>query len=264
MNSATDSPTVLRVAIADDEPLARMRLRRLLSAEPDLQIVWECGDGTALLEALSEQPVDAIFLDIEMPELDGFGTVRSLTQAELTLPMVVFCTAYDQYAPRAFDIDAVDYLLKPVQSTRLGESLERLRRQKRLHASAPASASEFPDYLSLPIGRRMHRIAVSAISVVLAQANYLEVRADNRSFVLRQTLANFSKQLNPSAFVRIHRSCVIRIGAVESIESIGSGRYRLRLRDGSQHYAARGYRETVRLAFGLNESESETETKSTK
>lgn len=257
MDTSTDPATVLRVAIADDEPLARMRLRRLLSAEPDLQIVWECGDGTALLEALSEQTVDAVFLDIEMPELDGFGTLRSLIQAELTLPMVVFCTAYEHYAPRAFDIDAVDYLLKPVQSTRLSESLERLRRHKRLHAVAPTSSSEFPDYLSLPIGRRMHRVAVAAISVVLAQANYLEVRADNRSFVLRQTLGNFSKQLNPDAFVRIHRSCVIRIAAVESVESIGSGRYKLRLRDGSQHFAARGYREAVRLAFGLIESDIE-------
>ena len=248
-----EAQPILRVAIADDEPLARMRLRRLLGAEPDLQIVWECADGAALVESLTEQAVDAVFLDIEMPEMDGFGTMRTLAQnKQLQLPMVVFCTAFEQYAPRAFDIDAVDYLLKPVQSTRLSESLERLRRQKRLSETAPPG-SEFPEHLSLPIGRRMHRVAVAAISVVLAQANYLEVRAEGRSFVLRQTLANFSKQLDPSAFVRVHRSCVIRIGAVESVESVGSGRYRLRLRDGSIHYAARGYREALRSAFALTD-----------
>lgn len=248
----------LRLAIVDDEPLARMRLRRLLGTELDIEIVGECGDGASLLELARNYPLDAVLLDIEMPELNGFDSFRALAKAGMAQPMVVFCTAYDQYATRAFDIDAIDYLLKPVQSARLSESLERLRRHKQLNSTQQVSSGGYVDHVSLPIGRRMHRVAVSTINVVLAQANYLEARTDGRIFVLRQTLASFIKQLDPRAFVRVHRSCVIRVAAVDSVESVGSGRYRLRMRDGSSHYAARGYREAVRSAFGLSDNDHET------
>lgn len=243
----------LRVAIVDDEPLARTRLRRLLAADPAVEIVADCDSAAALADVLREQRrdaqlLDAVFLDIEMPESDGFAALRALPAPR---PAVVFVTAYSAHAVRAFDVAAVDYLVKPVSQERLLAAVARVRAHRTAVADAPAPATPFPERLALPIGRRMSLVAVDTIDRVLALANYLEVRVGPRAYVLRRPLGWLEPQLDPRRFVRVHRSHIVRIDAVSQIEPQASGRYCLTLRDGARLFSGRSHRERIRAAFGL-------------
>lgn len=230
----------LRVCIVDDEALARARLARLLASHEDVLIVGEFESGRDWLDAAPA--CDLVLLDIEMPELDGFAT---LAQAEATR-QIVFVTAHEDYAVRAFDAAASDYLLKPVSAARLATMLDRVRVR---HAAGGATAA--PHMLTLPLGRERRRVPAHAIDCVVAQANYVEFRSGGRTFVERKTLAQVEAQLDRDAFARVHRSILLRVDAVESIVALPSGRYRLRLRDGQVLDSGRSYRDEVRRRFGL-------------
>lgn len=235
----------LRIAIADDEPMARLRLQRLLSRDAQIDIVAVCQNADELVQALRSQRVDALLLDIEMPGKDVFAAWAELAEPR---PRVVFVTAYAEFAAKAFEIDASDYLVKPVAQDRLFAAVERLRRDIVAQAPAPAALSR---HIPLPIGRRIRLVDLSTIDHVVAQANYLEIHAGARSFVLRRPITWMESQLDPRAFVRVHRSHILRMRAIEQIEPLPSGRYRLRLASGAELFSSRSYRDAIRLALGI-------------
>lgn len=244
----------LRVAIVDDEPLARARLRRLLERSDGarVEVAVECTDGADLAAALARTPVDAVFLDIQMPEADGFAALARLPPPH---PAIVFVTGFKQHAVRAFDVRATDYLLKPVSARRLAETLARLVQARdatpgatRAQPPAPAATAppSYPQRLPLPLGQRRCLVPVDEIELVIAQRNYLEVQTRDRSFVLRQPLAAFAAGLDPQRFLQIHRSLIVRIGAVREIKALESARFRLTLDSGKQIRSGRHYRAAVR------------------
>ena len=237
----------LRVLIVDDEPMARARLRRMLDAEHGVQVLAECSNGEEAAFALGSLKPDLVFLDIQMPGMDGFGTLHRAS-AEWR-PQVVFVTAFSEHAVDAFEHGAVDYLLKPYSRERLRVSLERARAG--LHRSATGASERFPDRLPVPVGHRLRMVPVQSIDCVVAQLNYVELHVGSERLSLRETMAAMEAQLDPRAFVRIHRSRIVRIAAVTEIETLESGQYVFRLASGDRLGSGPSYRERVRQAFGL-------------
>nr|WP_257644277.1 LytTR family DNA-binding domain-containing protein [Luteimonas salinisoli] len=238
----------MRVAIVDDEPLARARLARLLQAEGDVEVVAEYADGLQAASGLLQAAADVAFVDVRMPHVDGFAMLERLPAARR--PLVVFVTAYSAHALQAFDAAAVDYLMKPVAPERLREAVARLR--LRLAGGAAPASGDYPERLAVPDGQRLRMVAVADIEYVLAQGNYLELHLDGRALLLRETMAAFAQRLDPRRFVRIHRSRIVRIDAIEQIEAWGAAQYWLRLRSGACVTSGRSYRDQLRQALGIS------------
>lgn len=243
--------STLRTAIVDDEPLARARLSRLLQRQPDVEIAGSYEDGARALDALRRQPVDVVFLDIRMPEVDGFTLLEQLPTA--SRPLVVFVTAYPAHALDAFDVQAVDYLLKPLSEQRLAQALARVRELRSLHAGREgvSSATSYPKRIAVPDRGRMRMIPVAEIIHVTARSNYVEIAVEGNTYLLRETMAGLANRLDPAQFVRIHRSRLVRIDMIEQVEAYGAAQYWLRLRNGQAMSSGRSYRSNVRAALGL-------------
>ena len=239
----------LRAAIVDDEPLARARLARLLGAEPLLELVGQFGDGDAA-EALAAAAADVVFLDVRMPGRDGFAMLERLPPPRR--PLVVFVSAYSQHALRAFDSEAVDYLVKPVSAERLRVSVARVReRVAALARTTKPIDGSWVQRLAVPDGGRMRIVAVADIECAIAQGNYVELRLPGRTLLLRDTMSALEAKLDPSMFVRIHRSRIVRIDMIEHVEPYGAGQSWLRLRNGTCMTSGRGYRAQLRGVLGL-------------
>lgn len=248
----------LRVIIADDEPLARSRIRRLLANEQHVQVMAECQSAQELRAVAETAAADLIFLDVDMPEEDGFAVLSALPAP---LPSVVFVTAHAEFAVRAFEIDAADYLLKPVSLERLQLALRRVRRQRqemsgRTAGDPPpgpvgAAAGPYAERIAVTLGRRTHLLHTDSIDCVTAQANYVELLAAQRQFLLRESLNRFEARLDPSRFLRIHRSCIVRIAAISEVEPMPSGRYHVHLHGGLTTQCGRSYRDRLREVLGL-------------
>lgn len=246
----------LRAVIADDEPLARLRLQRLLGELESVKVVALCASARETVIALRTAAADVVFLDIRMPDADGFEVLESVPGGR---PEVVFVTAYAEHAVHAFEQGAVDYLLKPYSVDRLQAAVERVRGRllpprapREATGPVPAAASRTHVVrLAVSVGRRTRVVNVGDINWARAQANYVELQVGERCYLLRGTIAELSERLDPAEFVRVHRSALVRIDAVESLESCGGGQYRLHLRDGGSLRSGRSYRDVVRSAFGL-------------
>ena len=243
----------LRAVIADDEPLARARLLRMLGELGSVDVVAQCTSARETVDALRTAKADVVFLDIRMPDADGFHVLEATLASR---PHVVFVTAYAEHAVQAFEQAAVDYLLKPYSADRLHAALERVRArvpgmEPAVAPSPPSGSHPYAVRLAVSVGRRTRVIQVAEISCARAQANYVELRVDTRDYLLRTTIAELAERLDPSEFVRVHRSALVRIDAVESLESCGGGQYRLHLREGIALRSGRSYRNAVRSAFGL-------------
>lgn len=239
--------SAIRVVIADDEPLARLRLRRLLAALPGIEVVAECASGIEVMQLLPDCPCDLLFLDIQMPGADGFQALEHVVARPRA---VVFVTAYAEHAVRAFDVQALDYLLKPISAERLQQAVERVRLAIAIDAPV-ATAVTIPRRLALPIGRRMQMVELDELDCALAQANYVELKVGTRSFVLRETISGFHARLDAQRFLRIHRSAIVRIDAIREVEPLASGRYRVNLHSGLRLVSGRSYRDALRVALGL-------------
>jgi two-component system LytT family response regulator len=239
----------LKVAIADDESLARRRIARLLSKDNCVDVVAMCENATDLIRQLSLHPVDAVFLDIDMPDGDGFSAISQLPPP---LPRIVFVTAYSAFASQAFDIDATDYLVKPVSLDRLTIAVERIRRDLASVATPPrVESATYPKHIAFAIGRERRRVDVDSIDHVIAQSNYLEARTGCGSLVLRRPISWLMAQLDPQRFVRIHRSHIVRISAVAKIDAMPYGCYRFSLESGERIVSGRSYRDHIRSALAL-------------
>ncbi|OZB64234.1 MAG: hypothetical protein B7X39_17165 [Lysobacterales bacterium 14-68-21] len=232
----------LNAVILDDEPLARQRLRRLLGkvAGAGVQVVAECTDVDELMRLARRTRVDVLFLDIELPGGDGFTALRRWNGPP---PSVVFVSAYDQHGVRAFEDRAVDYLLKPVSAERLRETISRLLPADPIAAATPPDAHR--RRLSLQLGRRTVMVDEADIQAIRARGNYVDIETKRGTFTFRCTLGEFIQELDADTFLRVHRSCVIRIAATIEVITLGSGRYRLTLDCGRQVVTGRQYREHV-------------------
>jgi two-component system LytT family response regulator len=254
----------LRVIIVDDEPLARAVVREYLGAQPGVTIVAECGNGFDAVKAVTELAPDLMFLDVQMPKLDGFEVLELLGRA---VP-VIFTTAYDKYALRAFDVHAVDYLLKPFSEERLGEALSRAR--GRLAGREGDGAGEGAGQAPLDVdgllaaarprptrplervlirdGAQVHVIPAERIDFVEAQDDYVCFVADGKSFLKDQTMAAVEEALDPARFVRIHRSYLLNIERIARVELYAKDSRIAILRDGRKLPVSRaGYQRLSRL-----------------
>jgi two-component system LytT family response regulator len=243
----------LRVLVVDDEPLARRRIRRLLRAERDVEIVGECGDGPQALDAIHRHRPDLIFLDVQMPEMDGFEVLEAVDPARL--PAVVFVTAFDEHAIHAFEVHALDYLLKPFTAERFAEAVRRAREA----AAGGASARRLAALLDAvrPRRRRLDRILVSArgrsilirtseIEWIEAEGNYARLHAAGAAHLIRETIARFEEALDPAQFARIHRSILVNLDALAAVEPWSHGDAVAVLKSGRRLRVSRTYRDRLR------------------
>lgn len=241
----------ISAAIVDDEPLARTRLRRLLEkvAGTEISIVAECIDADELLEVARHNDIDVLFLDIEMPGIDGFG---ALARWKGPTPLVVFVTAYQEHGVRAFDARAVDYLMKPVSAERLLQAMERIRERMAARGAKTPAADPGTRRIPLQVGLRVQLVPEQQINVVEAQGNYLDIDSEQGLYTLRRTLASFETELNPDSFLRVHRSIIVRAGAIREIMPIGSGRFRIDLYTGRRIVSGRNYRNQIHSLLNRN------------
>lgn len=236
----------LRVLLVDDVELARSKLRRALAAHPDVEIVGEAADGEAMLAAVRALRPQLLFLDIAMPEQDGFSALSELSPAER--PLVIFLTAYAQHALEAFRVEAVDYLLKPVEAGLLAEALGRVRRRLAepgavVEPRGPESRP--PERLTVRTDSGMRVVEVATIRWIEAIRNYLALHLPGESVIVRSTLQGLLEQLDPARFVRVHRSAIVNLAEVHELRPIGNGDQKMRLRDGSEIAISRTYREEL-------------------
>ena len=253
----------IRCLIVDDEPAARGALRSLLTPEPDIEIIAELADGDAALKFLRKSPADLLFLDIQMPEMDGFEVLRQLDDG--ALPVIVFVTAYDQYALRAFDSEAVDYLLKPYSDERFHQALARARReigsgrigtlseQLRRLLNRTAQSEPSGDYLSRLLIKTDGRIAVVPLDEVdwlEADGDLVKVHAGRNTWELRETMKEIESKLDPARFVRIHRSTILSVDRIRELQPWFKGDYVVVLKDGTKLKLSRRFRSLLEKALG--------------
>ncbi len=247
--------TKLRALVVDDELLGRQRLISMLHDEPSIEVIGEAHNGAAAVQKIVEQRPDLVFLDVQMPGLDGFGVLRCSAGAHQ--PLVVFVTAHDEHALRAFDVHAADYLLKPVSAMRLHESVQRVRARRNAQShehramATTALLAQLPATpvavarIAVRVDGETQLIAVSDITRVEAGNDHLVAHLRHQTLVIRGTLNEFDARLEPFGFVRVHRSTIVSAEAVRSIESITKGDYILTMRDGARVRSGRNYRAAV-------------------
>jgi two-component system LytT family response regulator len=246
--------TVIRVLIADDEKPARDKLARSLAAHADTQVVGLCCSGAEAARDIAAYRPDVAFLDIQMPEMSGLEVAAQLEAEDA--PLVVFVTAFDEYAVRAFELNAVDYLLKPYDAERLAQSLSRVRervndRAARLGAVSTArSQIGSPDRLLVPQGELLRLIDTSLIESLEADDNYVHVRTHERSYLLRRTLQDLLLQLGDRQFVRIHKSAAVNLSAVQSFTPLFKGDYDVKLASGRELRMSRRFKDVLFARLG--------------
>ena len=250
-----ERPAALRALVIDDERLARAEVMRHLARHPEIEVVAEATDGASAVEKIAELAPDVVFLDIQMPELDGFEVLQALSDDER--PVVVFVTAYDEFALRAFEANAADYLLKPFDAERFESALARALVHVRDRSSSLGALLDDVAYrgrratrIAARRGHQFHLLDVAEVERLEASRNYVLVHTTDGEFLARATLAALEKRLDPDAFLRIHRSHVVRIDAVSVVERLASGDVSVKMRDGSELPVARGHRQAVLLRLG--------------
>jgi len=242
--------TSLKAVIVDDEALARGYLREMLRAHPEIEIAAECANGFEAVKAIAETAPDLVFLDIQMPKLDGFEVLELIDPG----PAVVFVTAYDEYAMRAFDAHAVDYLLKPFSAERFERALERARARLGEHAPpVPRPPEQRVDRIVVRDGARVHVIPLDKLDYVEAQDDYIALHSGGKSYLKQQPIAEIEQQLDARRFVRIHRSAIVSLERVARIEPYGKESRLAILTDGTRLPVSRaGY---ARLMEAMEGSE---------
>jgi two-component system LytT family response regulator len=256
-----------KVLIVDDERLSRRRVRRLLSLEPDCEVAGECANGAEAVAAVEQSRPDIVFLDVQMPEMDGFDVARAMADAK---PLVIFTSAYDEYALRAFEVQAFDYLLKPFDGRRFRESLQRARARvecdrsgqqdrRSFHTShalppePPPSARLAPDRIAVRNNGRVVFVKLTDIDWIEAADNYVCLHCGRETHVVRETMNELEARLDPAQFLRVHRSSIVNLDRVRELQPWFRGDYRIVLRDGTQLTLTKNHREKLesRLLLGV-------------
>ncbi len=250
---------MIRALIADDEPLARERLRTLLAAEPDVDLVAECSDGQETADALARHRPDVLFLDVQMPERDGFRLLDGLAPG--TAPLVVFVTAYPEYAVRAFDAAAADYLLKPFDRERFSRTMARVRERLRggpelraelatLLMTLRERPSGHSGHIPVRAGQRTVLVKIEEIDWIESAGNYVTLHVGAQEHLLRETLSELETKLSSRQFVRVHRTAIVNLDRIQSLVPTPHGDHRLILRDGRELTLSRTYRARLEQLLG--------------
>ena len=248
--------TKIRTLVVDDEPIARARVVSLLKLEADIEVVGECANGRQAVSAIESTRPDLLFLDIQMPEVNGVDLARTIQSSGA--PAVVFVTAYDEYAVKAFEVHALDYLLKPFSAERfrsaLGHAREHVSRQRKTGPLAPAPAREAfagqRHRLMIKSGGRIHFIRTAEIDWCEAQGNYVRVHVGPQEHLVRDTMSHLESELDPQQFVRIHRSTIVNVDRIQEMQSSYNGEYVVLLRNGTRLTLSRGYRDSIQSRLG--------------
>lgn len=246
----------IRALIVDDEALARARIRKALAGEADVEIIGDCTDGPSALEHIQNQHPDLVFLDVQMPEVSGFDVLRALPAEQW--PAIIFVTAHDSYALEAFEVHAVDYLLKPFKEARFRQAIQRVR--KHLENSEglvmnqrfqqwlqdQEQTSGYPTRLTVRSGERAVFVAVDDIDYIEAAANYAILHVGATNHVLRETLTSLEARLSPKSFFRVNRSAIVNLYRVKAVQSATIGDHAVVLKNGKELSLTRGVREIQR------------------
>jgi two-component system LytT family response regulator len=264
----------IRTLVVDDEPLARRRLARLLDAEPGVEVVGVCAGGREAVDAIRRDRPDLVFLDVQMPELDGFGVLAEVGAERL--PAIVFVTAYDRYALQAFEVHALDYLLKPYTPARLSAAVQRASRQLQAPASETLRLAELLEHLDrerrelaqklngasappppaapppahtgrllVKEGERMFFVPVERVDWLEAEGNYVRLHCGREAHLVRGTLGGMEEQLDARRFTRIHRSTIVNVDRVKEVRPWFAGDYQVKLHDGTELRLSRRYRDRL-------------------
>ena len=243
----------LRTLIVDDEPLARERIKRFLRDEPEIEIIGECGNGTDAIAAIKNDKPELVFLDIQMPEKTGFDVIKTLGSSHM--PAIVFVTAYDQYALQAFDVHALDYLLKPFTRERIHRAVARAREsmenrrygnldERLISLIADLKAEKkYLERLVVKSTGRVFFLRSDEIDWIEAAGNYVKLHVGRETHMIRETMNGIEAKLDPDKFLRIHRSTVVHIDRIKELHPMFSGDYAVILRDGTELALSRNYRE---------------------
>lgn len=246
--------------IVDDEPLGRERIRTLLADDREIEVVGESSDGRDAIASIEKLKPDLLFLDVQMPEMNGFEILEALAGAEM--PVVIFVTAYDHYAIRAFQVHALDYLLKSFDRERFGQAIHRAKAElakgrehkfdERLVALLEDLQAERgkPERLVVRSGGRIFFLRVEEIDWIEAADNYVCLHVGRESHLLRGTMASIEERLDPRKFLRIHRSTIVNLDRVRELAPLFHGDYAVRLRDGTELILSRTYREKLQEPLG--------------
>lgn len=248
----------IRVIVVDDEPIARRHVERLLKPAGDVSVVASCGNGQAAIEAIIELQPDLVFLDVQMPGIDGFKVLEQLPRDRL--PLVIFTTAFDQYAVKAFEIHAIDYLLKPFDDDRFHVALDRARKTlggpkdqivRKLEEIVESLSKREPqidtsvaalERIVVQAAGKIQFVKTKEIERFKAAGQYIELRVGSREHLIRQTMDQMESDLDPRRFVRIHRSTIVNIDFIKEIEPWGRSQYAVTMKSGEQFISSRGYR----------------------
>lgn len=239
----------MRALIVDDEPLARRGVVLRLRKFKDVEIVGQCGDGSTAVETILELSPDIVFLDVQMPGMDGFDVLRALPRENL--PAVIFLTAFEQHALRAFEVHALDYLLKPVDDVRfaaavsraqkLADSTMRATMVERVMEMLETTADKYASRFTVQTGARIQILQAEDVIWVGAAGDYVELHVGRHAYMLRDTMASLELRLDPARFLRIHRSRIVKLSAIVELRSIENREFILTLSDGSKHRSSRTY-----------------------
>ncbi|RUO22415.1 DNA-binding response regulator [Aliidiomarina iranensis] len=271
----------IRAIIVDDEPLARQGLRIRLDAFEQVDVIAEASSGREAVEMIVREQPDLVFLDIQMPGLNGFEVLRLIREQAPQMPAVVFVTAYDHYAIRAFEVRAIDYLLKPVDEERLAIAIERIGEELRTEQSSDYQQrlvqlvaeitggdvedilqqlaegkapliENYPDHIAIKDSGEITRVAINSIEWIDAAGDYMCIHAANQTHILRRTMKELEQELNPRLFQRIHRSAIVNLGQVEKLCSRQNGEYHLVLQNGQELKVSRSYKDRIKqLVLGV-------------
>ena len=271
---------VIKTIVVDDEPLARKGLRVRLERHQDIEVVAECQNGLDAVSAISQHRPDLVFLDIQMPGLNGFQVIHKLQELKQPIPMIVFVTAYDSYAIKAFDVHALDYLLKPADDERLSAALNKVREYfttqhydeqsrklvnlvaeltgddceeilRKLASGEPVETNPYPEVLAIKDGSEVTRVNVQDIQWIDAAGDYMCVHALDGMHIMRKTMKELEQELNPQWFVRVHRSAIANIRFVKKLVSHISGEYHLILQNDTELKVSRSHRDKVKAAMKM-------------
>ena len=246
----------IKVLIVDDEPLARRGIRQLLESETDFEIIGEAKNGREAVSAVERFAPDLVFLDIQMPLLDGFSFIEKVSSE--SLPEIVFVTAYDQHAIRAFEAGAIDYILKPTDPERFQKTLKQVRRRvlsgenkvlenklvNLLNNLKPATEN-YLERIPIKENERIRFLPVEKIDWISSQGNYIEINSGGEKFLARETMDGIESKLNPKQFVRIRRSAIVRIEQIKELHQLFGGEFEVVLKNGVKLASSRRYRKNL-------------------
>ncbi|MCB0282137.1 MAG: response regulator [Calditrichaeota bacterium] len=246
---------MIRTIIVDDEPLARKGIRFFLQNQQDFEIIAECEDGLEAIEKIETSKPDLAFLDIQMPEIDGFDVLNNLHPE--SIPFVVFVTAYDQFALKAFQAHAVDYILKPIHEEQFYKALQRIRLLVKAK-DEPQQISNVstllkeiqakPKVIKRFIVREKNKliiVPVEQVDVLEAKGDYITLKGFDKKYIIRETLINLDRNLDPAHFVRVNRSTILRLTLIKELQPLSKGDHIIKLKNGEEYMLSRNYRDNV-------------------